>query len=184
VYDVPLDLDACAYRWADGNRLRVSVAGSDWPNTVAPPEPVTLTVHGGRLELPLLDGDFPEPSFTPGQPHAAESADGVVWEVRDDVLRRVTSAHTFSESAYDVPDGGRAREAYSGEVSVDRRSFEQRAHAETVFDLTWPGVEVSVRSVMDLRVDRGGISVEIDTWASRDGEQVSHRRWTEHLPGR
>lgn len=183
VHDVTLDLDACAYRWADGNRLRVSVAGSDWPNTVAPPEPVTLTVHDGRLELPLLDGgDFPEPSFTPGADHSSESVDGVVWEVRDDVLRRVTSAHTFSESAYDVPDGGRAREAYRGEVSVDRRSFEQRAHAETVFDLAWPGVEVSVRSVMDVRVDRVGVRVVIDTWASRDGEQVSHRRWTEHLP--
>ena len=39
-----------------GRRLRLSVAGADWPNTVAPPAPVTLTVHDGALELPLLAG--------------------------------------------------------------------------------------------------------------------------------
>ncbi len=46
-YDVVLDLDACAYSFSPGNTLRVSVAGCDWPNTVAPPAPVTLTTHGG-----------------------------------------------------------------------------------------------------------------------------------------
>ncbi|MFC6285045.1 CocE/NonD family hydrolase [Nocardioides sp. GCM10027113] len=190
VYDVTLDLDACAYSWQPGNRLRLSIAGCDWPNTVAPPAPVALTVHGVRLVLPVLedvplnDGHAAEPSFTPGAAHSTESADGVVWEVIDDVLRRTTSARTFAESAYAVPDDGRARESYRGEVSVDRRSFEQRAHADTTFDLSWPGVDVSVRSVMEVRVDRSGVAVAIDTWATQDGEQVSHRHWSEHLPPR
>ena len=46
---VRLLLDACAYRPDPGHRLRLSVAGADWPNTIAPPAPVTLTVHGGTL---------------------------------------------------------------------------------------------------------------------------------------
>ncbi len=58
-YDVEVVLDACAYAWSSGQRLRVSVAGADWPNTVAPPAPVALTVHGAVLELPVLEGDFP-----------------------------------------------------------------------------------------------------------------------------
>ena len=41
VYDVELELDACAYAFAPGQLLRVSVAGTDWPNTIAPPAPVT-----------------------------------------------------------------------------------------------------------------------------------------------
>ena len=45
-YDVEVKLDACAYQPEPGHRLRLSVAGADWPNTVAPPAPVTLTVHG------------------------------------------------------------------------------------------------------------------------------------------
>ncbi len=62
-YDVVVDLDACAYEWTPGNRLRVSVAGSDWPNTVAPPAPVTITTHGGSLVLPVLEGRPPRPDL-------------------------------------------------------------------------------------------------------------------------
>ena len=54
VYDVVVDLDACAYAFEPGQTIRLSVAGADWPNTIAPPAPVTLTVHGGSLDLPLL----------------------------------------------------------------------------------------------------------------------------------
>ena len=104
-------LDACAYRWSPGQILRVSVAGTDWPNTVAPPHPVTLTVHGVELELPVLDGDWPAPSFCPGAEHSAESAEGVGWEMRDDVLRRTTSAAPASE--YDTPYDGAARRTTS-----------------------------------------------------------------------
>ena len=75
-YDVDLDLDACAYEFTPGQRLRVSVAGSDWPNTVAPPAPFTLAVHEGRLELPMLEDEFPTPSFRPGADHSAESLEG------------------------------------------------------------------------------------------------------------
>ncbi|MFC4784793.1 CocE/NonD family hydrolase [Nocardioides sp. MAHUQ-72] len=181
-HDVVLHLDACAYTWAPGNRLRVSVAGSDWPNTVAPPAPVTLTVHGGSLELPLLVGDHPEPAFVPGAAHSSESADDVTWEIRDDVLRRTTSARTRVVSEYDTPYDGRAREDYFGEVVVDRRSFEQTAHAQTTFELSWPSATVHVRSVMDVAVTGDGLDVVIETWARLDGEPVSHRTWRERVP--
>jgi predicted acyl esterase len=183
-YDVVLDLDACAYSWAPGHRLRVSVAGADWPNTVAPPAPVTLTVLGGTLELPVLEGDFPTPAFTPGAEHSAEAVDEVVWEIRDDVLRRVTRARTRTAAEYDTPYDGGAREYYRGEVSVDRRTFAQRAEAETVFELSWPGTAVQVRSVMEVTVDETGVGVTIDAWAALGGEPVSHRTWREHLPPR
>ena len=50
-YDVEVDLDACAYQLdARQPAAAVSVAGADWPNTIAPPAPVTLTVHGGSLD--------------------------------------------------------------------------------------------------------------------------------------
>jgi putative CocE/NonD family hydrolase len=183
-YDVVVDLDACAYRWEPGHTLRVSVAGADWPNTVAPPAPVTLTVHDGSLDLPLLVGDFTAPTFTPGDEHSGESADDVVWEVRDDVLRRTTHARTRSRSEYATPHDGRAREDYFGEVGVDRRTFRQTAHAQTTFELSWPGTAVHVRSVMDVTVTGDGVEVAIDTWARLDDEPVSHRRWRETIPGR
>ena len=68
-YDVEVVLDACAYEWSPGQVLRVSVAGADWPNTIAPPAPVTLTVHAAEIELPVLAGSWPAPLFAPGEDH-------------------------------------------------------------------------------------------------------------------
>jgi uncharacterized protein len=183
-YDVLVDLDACAYAFAPGQLLRVSVAGADWPNIVAPPSPVGLTVHGGTVELPLLHGEQPESSFAPGADRSAESDDGVTWEITSDVLARTTTARTRSCTTYPTPYDGHALEDYRGEVSVDRRSFAQRAHADTRFELHWPGVDVAVRSVMDVAVTGDGIAVAIDLWADLNDEQIGHRTWREQIPPR
>ncbi len=181
-YDVVVELDACAYEWAPGQTLRVSVAGADWPNTIAPPAPVTLTVEG-TLDLPVLaDHDWPAPAFAPGAAHSSESDEGVGWEVRDDVLRRVTSAVTRQVSDYPTPYDGHARESYLGEVSVHRETFAQHAHADTTYDLTWPGVDITVRSVMDVDITADGYDVAIETVATRNGAEVSRRSWRESIP--
>ncbi len=181
-YDVVVELDACAYTWSPGQTLRVAVAGADWPNTIAPPAPVTLTVEG-VIELPVLeDRTWPTPEFRPGAEHSSESGEGVGWELRDDVLRRTTSAVTRSDSAYATPHGGHARETYLGEVSVHRGTFAQHAHADTTFELAWPGVEVQVRSVMDVEITAEGHAVVIETVATHGGREISRRRWREKLP--
>jgi predicted acyl esterase len=180
-YDVVVDLDACAYQWSPGQTLRVSIAGADWPNTIAPPQPVTLTVHDAVLELPVLEGTWPAPSFGAGAEHSNESDEGVAWEVHDDVLHRVTSASTRSVSEYETPYDGRALEDYRGEVRVDRRTFAQQAHADTTYELSWPGVDIRVRSVMDVAIEDGRVGVTIDTWAWDGGTEISHRSWKETM---
>jgi predicted acyl esterase len=175
-YDVEVPLDACAYAWAPGQRLRVSVAGADWPNTVAPPAPVTITVHAASVELPLLEGSWPDPGLTPGAAHSSESAEGVQWLVADDVLRRRTTAVTGSEAEYDAPYGGRVLERYSGSVSVERETFLQTAQAETTFRLAWPEATCEVTATLDVRVEELTVSVQVNTLATRDGVEV--HRWS------
>jgi predicted acyl esterase len=183
VYDVTVLLDACAYQPVPGQRLRLSVAGADWPNTVAPPAPVRLTVHGGSLDLPTWSGgDRPAPVFTDGQPTSSEDPAEVTWTVTRDVLRRTTTCAVRHGSEYDVPHGGTASEQYAGEVTVDRRTFAQHAAAECSYRLTWPGVEVRVDSTMRVDVTADGYDVVIDAEAYDDGQQVSRRTWTEHVP--
>ncbi|MFN8190660.1 MAG: CocE/NonD family hydrolase [Nocardioidaceae bacterium] len=178
-FDVEVELDACAYAWSGDNRLRVSIAGADWPNTIAPPAPVTVTVLDGDLTLPLLEGDFPTPSFVPGADHSSESGEGIGWEIRHDILNRVTTAATRTDTSYATPYDGTARELYVGEVTVDTRSFDQAAHAATTYELTWPGVAIELRSVMDVEVTAAGYDVSIETIATRDGHEVSRRTWHE-----
>lgn len=181
-YEVSLDLDACAYQWSPGNTLRVSITGSDWPNTVAPPAPVVLVVESGSLTLPVLEGSFPAPTFTPGEDHSTESAEGVVWSIDDDVLRRTTTARTHTVSEYESPYDGRTREDYLGAVAVDRRTWEQSSHAVTTYDLSWPGIDIRVRSTMDIAITAPGLDVSIETVATLDGAVVSTRTWSEHIP--
>jgi predicted acyl esterase len=179
---VEVVLDACAYRWTPGNTLRVSVAGADWPNTIAPPGPVTMTLRTASLTLPFLDGDFPEPDLEPGAEHSSESTEGISWSLHHDVLERTTSASTRIDSRYSTPYGGTAHELYLGEVSVDNRTFAQTAYANTVYDLSWPGIDVTVRSIMRLNVGPTSYDVSIWTQAVLDSESISERSWEESIP--
>ncbi len=174
-HDVEVVLDACAYEWSPGQTLRVSVAGGDWPNTVAPPAPVTLTVHEGSLHLPVLAGSHPAPTFAPGAEHSSESAAGVGWTVTDDVLSRTTTASTVSVSDYDAPYGGRVLEDYRGEVSVDRRTFVQTARATTTFRLEWPRATCEVVATLDVRIADGEVHATTHTVATHNGEVVVER---------
>jgi predicted acyl esterase len=181
--EVEVVLDACAYEWTPGNTLRVSVAGADWPNTIAPPAPVSLTLRTASLTLPFLDGDdHPVPSFTPGAEHASESAEGIGWSIHHDVLSRTTSATTRSDTRYATPYDGLAHELYLGEVSVDTRTFAQRAHANALYELSWPEAEIAVRSVMTIDVTGASYDVSIWTQAVLNSESISERSWRETIP--
>ena len=183
VYDVEVVLDACGYELAPGHRLRLSVAGSDWPNTIAPPAPVRLTVHAGALELPLWRGsDRPAPTFTPGADTASEDPSDITWTVTRDVLKRTTTCVVRHGAEYAVPYDGTASEQYAGEVVVDRRTFTQHATADCTFTLHWPGIAVRLQSTMRVDVLPDGYDVVIDADAFDGDEHVSHREWTEHLP--
>jgi uncharacterized protein len=162
VYEVEVELDACAYAYDAGQRMRVSIAGADWPNTAAPPAPLTLTVHGGELELPLWTGPSPyaEPDLAPGG-DSAEDASGITWTTTRDVLRRVTSCAVDHGSTYVIPHGGTATEHYAGTVTVDHDTFAQATTATTAFTVSWPGVEVSTSASMDVTISAESLDVQI-----------------------
>jgi predicted acyl esterase len=182
VYDVVVTLDACAYEFSPGQTIRLSIAGADWPNTIAPPAPLTLTVHGGTLDLPLYDGTRWEPGFAPGAETSSEDPAGVSWTTTRDVLRHTTTCAVQHGSTYEIPHGGTATEEYAGEVVVNTETFAQHASATTTFRLTWPGIDVRVTSSMHVGVTAEGYDVAIDVRAYDGQELVSHREWAEHVP--
>jgi putative CocE/NonD family hydrolase len=77
-YDVRVRLDAIAQAIPAARRLRVAISTVYWPWAWPSPEPATLTLHEGRLLLPVRPArDEPEPPpFGPpewAQPLAAET---------------------------------------------------------------------------------------------------------------
>ncbi len=185
-YEVSVELEATAWRFAPGHKLRLSVAGADWPNTAAPPAPVTLHVRGGRLELPVMEGESPTPTpvFEPGDEDAGEPSDGVVWRVERDVLARTTTCVVDHGSEYEAPYGS-VVEHYSGRVSVDTRSFDQRAESDVAFTVGYPqaGIDaITARATLDVRATAAAYDVSIELICTESGHEVARRAWSRTFP--
>lgn len=195
MYDVDVEIDAIAWRWAPGHVLRLAVAGADWPNVIAPPSPLTLTVHGGELILPAYaatESPYPTPTFTPGDETADEDVSAVTWRYSRDVLARVTGAFVdHGGERYDT-NYGSAGEHYVGEVTVQTQTFAQTARSEVTFSLHYDDdgsgepVDCVVSSLLQIAADETDLDVSIDmacTEAGPSGERiVGERHWQRRFP--
>lgn len=198
IYDIDVEFDAIAWRWAPGHLLRLALAGADWPNVISPPTPLTLTVDGGELILPAYDAaesPYPAPTFAPGDESADEDISAVTWRTSRDVLARITGAFVeHGGDPYDTPYG-RSGEHYVGEVTVQTQTFAQTARSDVMFSLRYDDdgsgapVDCVVRSLLHISADETDLDVTIELTCteagpSRDrvvGERSWHRRLTRDL---
>lgn len=60
-YEVAIELEVTSWVFEQGRRVRLDLAGSDWPNVWSPPLPGTIEVDrsGSSLLLPGLEGPAP-----------------------------------------------------------------------------------------------------------------------------
>ena len=181
--EVDVELEATAWQWQAGRTLRVSVAGADWPNVVAPGGPGTLTLRGATLTLPIYEADpsIPIPVFAPGDLQSNESTEGVIWQLERDVVNRITRCVVGSGSTYETPFGT-ASERYDGWVSVDTRTFEQRAHSDVEFTLRFPEVSATVHSIMDVVTAGETYEVTMDITVHDGLEVVAEQHWQRSFP--
>jgi uncharacterized protein len=181
--DVEIELEATAYAFDEGHVLRLAVAGADWPNTTAPPRPLTLEVLGGELILPTLTGRAPYP--TPILPPGGESAEdpaSLVWRVERDVLAGTVSCVVDHGSTYEIPHDGKAAEHYVGKVSVDLATFAERADADVTYSLAWPGVSVTARSQLEVVADADNFDIMVTLDVHEGDDQIANRVWQRRFP--
>lgn len=181
--EVDVELEATAWRWLPGRTLRVSVAGADWPNVVAPGGPGFLTLRDAVLSLPMYEPDpeAPVPDFAPGNPASSEDPTGVTWRIERDIAHGTTRAVVGSKSHYDTPFGS-ASERYDGWVSVDTRTFAQHAHSDVEFVLRFPEVTSTVHSVMDLRTSGDTYDMSIHLIVKDGDTVIRERTWQQTFP--
>jgi hypothetical protein len=156
----------------------------DWPNTLAPPRPVTLTIDGDAsvLTLPVCEGDplatAPAlPRVDPPEP--AES--GATWQVTDDVLRRQTIASTAYGSEYEI-NGGTCTDRYAGTVGIDRRTWTQWASSAASFSIQWPQTSVRTQTAVKVTADDTQFSVEVTLEAYENQELIHEQVWRRRYP--
>jgi hypothetical protein len=197
VETVELELDATSWAFPAGHRLRLSLAGSDWPNLVPPPGPVMVTVErdGSVLTLPVLNGPSPSPppSLPPPRPDppTATPVGGnddppTRWRVVRDVLGRRTEAEIDHGGRTELPDGVVLVERYQGTVGValDEPGLTW-ARGSATYRVEWPEATVATSARLDLTGDAGAFEVRLDLEA-REGDEVRwtrswHRRIPRHL---
>ena len=186
----------CRGRSKPGHRIRLDLAGSDWPNAWSPPEPVTLTIERATatLELPVLDGPVPSPSHrwsrrptgswpTPlprNSPRTTRTKGWVVWDVAH---HRCGTRSSPAPGAWATTTPIRVRhtvvpELYGGEVTV---STDDPGIASVTsrgaFELRFPEATCSSRVDITVTSDRDHYDVAIDLRCSEDGEERWRRRW-------
>jgi predicted acyl esterase len=178
--EVTIELEATSWVFEAGQRIRLALAGADWPNTWPPPIGGALEVarDGLELELPVLDGppavdEAPAlPPTTGKDAHAPEEGDEqpVRWLVTRDVLERRTTASVEHGSDYDGDCGSRVTERYAGNVSASGRDpAEATAEATARFRIAWPEAEVESEARLTMSSDVSEYRVRIDVRAEELG---------------
>jgi uncharacterized protein len=195
---VEVELDATSWVFPAGHRLRLSLAGTDWPNLVPPPAPVTLTVErdGSALTLPALDGPGPSPPPSLPLPRPADrpaSTGGLGssppdpptrWRVVRDVLGRTTEAEIDHGGRTELPDGAVLVERYQGTVGTALDPGPTWARGSASYRVEWPEATVATSVRFDLHGDAGAYEVRLDLEAREGDELRWGRTWRRRIPRR
>ncbi|MFP4479522.1 MAG: CocE/NonD family hydrolase [Desulfohalobiaceae bacterium] len=195
VYQVQIQLNHIAQRFAAGHRLRVSISSSYWPLAWLPPEPVRLTLHTGasRLQLPVRPCKESDQSLRPFK--EAEGAPGPMirqlqpkthkWRVIRDLgaeessLEVVLDEGTFCFQDIDWTVSSKGQEWYTFKYDdVDS------ARGETIWCRCFERgnwcVQTRTRTVLTSSATHFKLHAELDAYEGQ--ERVFSRNWLCEIP--
>ena len=189
--DVDVELEATSWVFARGHKIRLSIAGADWPNIWSPPHPFVLHVDRSTIQLmlPTVDNHGAgKPKFAPLKPtvHSesppSEHDVPIQWRIERDVLAHQTIARTQYGEPSVVRDDGTTHELYQGEVGV---STTDPAHswvtATTRYQLNWPEAQCAVEARMRIDSDAEAFNVVIDVDADLDGVEFARKHYARRI---
>jgi hypothetical protein len=188
---VSLELNATAWRFSAGHRLRLAVSAADWPTVWPAPttEPPTLLVDGtARLELPLAQAGNRLDDDAPPSPPEIDGARAAVlpgrWRVVRDGLAHIAGIETSWGVVHnDVATSTRVRESLAvSALTSEHDPFGACVEAEGCFDLERP--DVRVRSVARGRFTSSpsAFRAELELDVTVDSEAFAARRWNAEIP--
>lgn len=184
--DVEVELEATAWSLDDGNLLRLAIAGSDWPNVTAPPEPVTLEIDrsASSLVVPVIAGldDLEEPPLAHVAPPVLQTGHGITWKVERDVLARKTSCRTAHSEKWLSSKGFACENHYRGLVELDTRNFDQRAEAYAGFEVDFPEGRTLTQSTLTLLTNATHFDIEVLVETFENGEPFASKHWHRSIP--
>jgi predicted acyl esterase len=185
-HGVRIELDATSWVFTAGNRIRLAIAGSGWPDAWPPPAAAELTVDPvrTRLVLPHVAGPAPV-ADPPDLVHVAGPAGGTAetaWRIEHDVYRRETRVAVESESLAELETATvrRRDEVRAGVVPHDpARAF---AESSTDVQVAWPEVTARAVARVELRSDAESFAFDLRLDVYENGAPLRTRRWESSRP--
>jgi hypothetical protein len=193
VVPLTIELDATAWRFEAGHRVRLAVAGADWPNVWPTPGTATLDVYRGpatpsRLYLPVVpdDGPLAAPAFMPSPVVARDGSamePPATWTVTRDAMTGRVAATIRVETSHATPEGTRIERDAGSTCEVDPAD---PAHAvargwhrcSSVQD----GHRTEGQAEVVIASTETDFHVTIDLAVTVDDDPPVTRRWDEHIP--
>jgi uncharacterized protein len=187
-YDVVVELDATSRVFEAGNRMRLAIAGADWPNAWAPPSAGELAIAPGRARLVLpVVGASPSgaarPSFDPAPAPPSAPHEPPVWRIEQDVYARQTRVVTHQNARNEVPGVSRSWRNEDVRVGVD--PFEPgTAWVESTdeTEIAYPEVTARAEARLVLRSDPTTYTFDLALRVFENGELVRERHWDKVVP--
>jgi len=195
VYEARIELDCCAWIFSAGRRIRVAIAGSDWPNVWPAPDPCVHTVWRGagrpsRVELPLAPAvTLPPPEF--GAPttlpplQTARSGRGVFQFIHDYDDQTVTVHGDSGVSAATTPHNPAVDllRATTWTLTASRVNPARVTVAGTLmYALRDRDRETRAEGMIDMTSDRGSFHIVITLSVTINGTPYVQRSWTRTIP--
>jgi putative CocE/NonD family hydrolase len=198
VAEARVPMRACAYRFAPGHRIRLSVASSAWPVIWPSPYRAEYGIHvggesGSRLVLPTVpvgDGAREVPPFKTSPAGMGEygtsTEEPPTWRITDDVIDGSVTVSTseFGESV--LPD--RRTRLYTGERLEMTARDDDPAHArmsnEVVYRLRDHGSEILIEASGTVRSTETDFHMNVGLRVTLDGAPFFERGWLETIPRR
>ncbi len=193
-YEVSLELDATSWVFEVGNRIRLVIAGSDWPNAWPPPEASELTVvlDRTRLVLPKVAGEPPikeRPYFHPVEEARSSPSTGdreglePTWRIEHDVYARETRVvvHQLSRSALaNRWSAWRSEDVRIGVKPLVPGNAWVGSDVET--EIAWPEVTARTNARLKLRSDATTYYFDLELDVYENDQLISTRHWETVTP--
>jgi len=188
---VELGLDATAWRFAPGHRIRLALASSDWPTVWPAPTSERLRVRVGdgeaTLELPLAPAgepaDVPPAPEPEDEPTVTEGTGAATWRSVRDGIARTAGIESSTDLVHEVRETGtNIRETRTFTTAASESDpLDVVVAGTTTFELRRPDLHARSAATARITSSADAFRLELQLEIEADGEPFARRRWDERV---
>ncbi len=193
IYELDIQIDAMAWCFSKGHRIRLNIASADWPNVWPTPQPAMNTIYWGKkrasqLILPTVaaTGSAAPPPFRPSSKTIMRQSAAVrppTWQIIQDVLTGWTTVNLQSETDYRVNETTVIHREYSAAAKVDSNDPSSASiQGRHLSRIARPQHTVEGRSEVVIQGTATHFHVTIDLVISTNNVPHFSKRWIESVP--